>query len=169
MPHILIADNCEVIRAGVRRILEAQADLQIIGEAADGKEALDKAIALQPDVAIVEIALPGMNGIDVTKHVRRHLPHTEICIFTQHEEELWVPDGLRAGARGYVFKSDPGYCLLDATRTLAAHEPYFSSKITALLLRSCRAPRQPASAAALKRSRPESKRPATSELVTSLS
>jgi two-component system response regulator NreC len=139
MPRVFIADNCEAVCLGIRQILEDQPDLQIVGEAADGEEAITKAIAFQPDVAIVEICLPGKNGIAVTSHVRMRLPQTEVLIFTRHEEELWISVGLRAGARGYVFKSDPCRRLLDATRSLAAHVPYFNDRAAELLFRSYRA------------------------------
>jgi DNA-binding NarL/FixJ family response regulator len=139
MTRVLIADVCEVVLSGVRRILEAQPGLQIVGEATHGEEAISKALALHPDVAIVEICLPGKTGIYVTSSMRKYLPQTEVLIFTLHEEELWFSEGLRAGARGYVFKSDPGHCLLDATRSLAIHVPYFTARVGRLLLQSYRA------------------------------
>jgi DNA-binding NarL/FixJ family response regulator len=142
VPRVLIADNCDAVRSGIRKILEVEPNLQIVAEATDGEEAISKAITFKPDVAIVEIGLPGRDGVAVTKGIRSHRPQTEVLIFTLHEEEFRILDGLRAGARGYVLKSDPGHYLLDATKSLAAHVPYFTPKATELLIRSYRVPRR---------------------------
>ena len=136
MTRILIADDCEVVRLGLRQTLEAQPDWEVAAEAADGKEAVFKAIAAKPDVAVLEYALPLMNGIEVTHHLRRRLPRTEVLIFTRHEDEDLVFDILNAGARGYLLKSDAQRYLLEAIASLAAHRPFFTDKICEALLQS---------------------------------
>ena len=136
MTRILIADDCEVVRLGLRQSLEAQADWEVVAEAADGKEAILKAIASRPNVAVIEYALPVMNGIEVTHCLRRRLPRTEVLIFTRHEDEALVFDLLSAGARGYLLKSDAKRYLLEAIASLAAHRPFFTDKISETLLQS---------------------------------
>jgi DNA-binding NarL/FixJ family response regulator len=136
MTRILIADDCEVVRLGLRQTLEAQPDWQVVAEAADGKEAILDAIASKPDVAIVEYALPVMNGIEVTHHLRRRLPRIEILIFTRCEDDALVFDLLSAGARGYLLKSDAKRYLLEAVASLAAHRPFFTDRISEALLQS---------------------------------
>ncbi len=136
MTRILIADDCEVVRLGLRQTLEAQPDWEVVAEAAEGKEAILKAIAAKPDVAILEYALPVMNGIEVTQHLRRRLPRTEILIFTRQEDEALAFDILDAGARGYLLKSDAQRYLLEAVASLAAHRPFFTDKISETLLQS---------------------------------
>lgn len=139
MTRILIADTSEVVRSGIRRILEAHPDLRIIAECADGKEAILEALDSRPDVAVIELCLAGVSGIEVTRQVRQRLPGTEVLIFALYEDEASVRETLCAGARGYVLKSDPGRCLLEAVGSLAAHRPYFTDRVAELLLRSLRA------------------------------
>jgi DNA-binding NarL/FixJ family response regulator len=139
MTRILIADPSEVVRAGVGRLLEALPDLDVVAEAADGQDAILKALACRPDVAVVEVCLPGMDGIEVAECVRRRLPGTEVLVFTQQQDEASVLQALCAGARGYVFKSDPGHCLVEAISSLSSHRPYFTDRVAELLLRSLRA------------------------------
>jgi len=136
MTRILIADDCEVVRLGLRQTLEAQPDWEVAAEAADGKEAVFKAIASRPDVAVLEYALPLMNGIEITQHLRRRLPRTEVLIFTRHEDEDLVFDILNAGARGYLLKSDAQRYLLEAIASLAVHRPFFTDKVSEALLQS---------------------------------
>lgn len=106
MTQILIADDHDVVRLGLRTILEARPNWEVVGEAADGKEAISKAIETQPDVAVVDYSLPLVNGIEVTRHIRARLPRTEVLIFTMHDNEMIIQELLKAGARGYLLKSD---------------------------------------------------------------
>jgi len=134
MPRILIADQCEVVRWRLRQILEAQPGWGVVGEAADGKEAVLKAIALKPDVAVIEYLLPMMDGIGVTRLLRSRAPRTEILIFATNLEEVAALELLRAGARGYLLKSDPESCLLAAIASLVKHRPFFTLRIAETLL-----------------------------------
>src|SRR6187402_2892517 len=96
--RILIADDHDVVRSGLRTILEAQPNWEVVAEAADGKEAILKAIETKPDVAVIDYSLPLINGIEVTRRLRARLPSTEVLIFTMHDNETVVEELLRAGA-----------------------------------------------------------------------
>jgi DNA-binding NarL/FixJ family response regulator len=132
----LIADDHEVVRSGVRKIVETQADWQIVAEAADGKEAVVRALETKPDIAVLDYSLPLMNGVEATRQIRGRLPNTEVLIFTMHDAESLIRDLLAAGARGYLLKSDANRFLLAAVEALAAHKPFFTSKVSEALLDS---------------------------------
>jgi DNA-binding NarL/FixJ family response regulator len=132
--RILIADDHAIVRSGVRTILEAHANWEVVAEASDGKEAIQNAIATEPDVAVVDYSLPLVNGIEVTRHIRARLPKTEVLIFTMHDNQTLVEDLLKAGARGYLLKSDARSLLIGAVEALAAHRPFFTAKVSEALL-----------------------------------
>ena len=138
MTRILIADDHEVVRDGLRKLLEAHPNCEVVAEAADGKEAVAKALEVKPDIAVVDYSLPLVNGVEVTRQIRSRLPKTEVLIFTMHDNETLIDELLRAGARGYVLKSDAKRHLLDAIDALATHRPFFSSKVSEELLTSFR-------------------------------
>jgi DNA-binding NarL/FixJ family response regulator len=124
--RILIADDHEVLCEGLRSLLEADAAWQVVGVAHDGREALRLAIETKPDIAILDYSLPQMNGLELTRAIKAQLPSTEILIFTMHDRESVVLDVFRAGARGFVLKSDDTRHLLAALESLSRREPYFS-------------------------------------------
>jgi DNA-binding NarL/FixJ family response regulator len=136
MVRVLIADDHEVVRSGLRRILEAQPNWEVVAEAGDGKEAIDKAIETRPDVAVLDYSLPLANGIEVTRQIRARNPKTEILIFTMHDNETLVQELLKAGARGYLLKSDAKRHLIGAIESLVAHKPFFTAKVSETLLES---------------------------------
>jgi DNA-binding NarL/FixJ family response regulator len=136
MTRILIADDHEVVRSGLRSILETQPHWEVVAEAADGHEAIVKAVETKPDVAVVDYLLPLFNGIEVTRQIRRRLPRTEVLIFTMHDSEALIDELLRAGARGFLLKSDAKRHLLEAIATLAAHKSFFTSEVSETLLKS---------------------------------
>jgi len=138
MTRILIADDHDIVRSGLRTILEAHPNWEVVGEAADGKEAISKAIETQPDVAVLDYSLPLANGIEVTREIRARLPGTEILIFTMHDNEMIFQELLKAGARGYLLKSDAKHHLIRAIEALAMHKPFFTGKASELLLHSFR-------------------------------
>jgi DNA-binding NarL/FixJ family response regulator len=146
MTRVLIADDHEVVRDGVRAFLERHSNYLVVAEAADGEEAIAKAIDTEPDVALLDYSLPLLNGLEVTRQIRARLPRTEVLIFTVCESELVIEETLKADARGYLLKYDANRYLLDAIASVAAHRPFFTSKVTETLLkRYLTRPHQPAS------------------------
>jgi DNA-binding NarL/FixJ family response regulator len=134
--RILIADDHDVVRSGLWSIFDAQPNYEVIAEASDGKEAILKAIETKPDVAVLDYALPIVNGLEVTRQIRARLPRTEVLIFTMHDNETLIHDLLVAGARGFVLKTEAKQQLLAAIEALASHRPYFTPKISEALLES---------------------------------
>jgi DNA-binding NarL/FixJ family response regulator len=132
--RILIADDHDVIRRGVRALLETRADLQVVGEAANGRDALALARQTIPDIAILDYSLPELNGYDLTVSIKRELPRTEILIYTMYDRESMILDVLRAGARGFILKSETEEHLFSAINALAIHRPYFSGGVSETLL-----------------------------------
>lgn len=132
--RVLIADDHDVVRRGMRTVLEARPNLQVVAEAADGRTALEEARATQPDIAIIDYSLPELNGLDLTLALKRDVPGIEVLIFTMHDREELVLEVLRAGARGYVLKSDTERHLLAAVDALSIRRPYFSGVVSETLL-----------------------------------
>lgn len=136
MTRILIADDHEVVRAGLRSVLEAQPQWQVVAEAADGREAVRKAIECKPDVAILDYSLPLINGIEATHQIRARVATVEVLIFTMHESDALFFGLLKAGARGYLLKSDAKRFLVTAIESLAARKPFFTARVSETLLGS---------------------------------
>jgi DNA-binding NarL/FixJ family response regulator len=134
MTRILIADDHEVVRSGVRAILEAHAGWEVVAEARSGKDAITKAIETQPDVAVIDYSLPMLNGIEATRQIHARIPHAEILIFTIHDSDVLVRQLLQAGARGYLLKSDANQYLIAAVEALADHKPFFTGRVTQQLI-----------------------------------
>jgi len=136
MVRILIADDHDVVRYGLRKDLEAQSGWKVVAEAANGKDAISQAAATKPDVAVLDCMMPLINGIEATRQIRLRAPETEVLIFTAHDDERLIAELLRAGARGYVMKSDAAGELISAVQSLAEHKPFFTSKVSETLLGS---------------------------------
>lgn len=134
MLRILIADDHEIVRKGVRDVIEAHPGWEVCGEAADGQLALDIALRERPDVAVLDVALPIMNGVALTRRLKQDCPSTRVLLFTMHDDDETVSGGLAAGARGYVLKTDSERYLEAAISALGANRPYFSSFVSELLL-----------------------------------
>ena len=134
MTRILIADDHDVVRSGIRRIIEDQPGWSVVAEATDGKDAVAQAIATKPDVAILDYRLPLIDGIEATRQIRRHVPKVEVLIFTMHDDEELLRELLVAGARGYVLKSDAAQHLISAIQSLAEHKPFFTDRTSQVLL-----------------------------------
>jgi DNA-binding NarL/FixJ family response regulator len=132
----MIADDHEVVRSGLRNILDTQTRWEVVAEAADGREAVQKAAETKPDVAIIDYSLPLINGIEATRQIRARNPRIEILIFTMHDNETLIQELLKAGARGYLLKSDAKPHLINAIQALALHRPYFTAKVSEALLDS---------------------------------
>jgi DNA-binding NarL/FixJ family response regulator len=136
MTRILIADDHHVVRSGLRTLLAAQSNWEVVAEAADGQEAVLKAIETRPDIAVLDYSLPIINGMEVTRQIRARLPKTEVLIFTMHDNESLIQQLMKAGARGYLLKSDARRDLIAAIEALAIHRPYFTAKVSEGLLKS---------------------------------
>ena len=132
--RILIADDHALVREGLRRVLETRRDWEVCAEAVNGRDAVAKACACKPDVVIVDFSMPELNGLEATRQIHAALPRTEVLVLTMHETDSLVRDVLAAGARGFILKSDAGHALVEAIETLLLHKPYFTAKVTELVL-----------------------------------
>ena len=133
---ILIADDHAVVRAGLRTLLESCPRWQICAEAADGRDAVEKAVKHKPHIAILDIGMPLLNGVEATRHIRKASPSTEILILTMHESDDLVQQVVEAGARGYILKDEADRVLLDAVLALSLHKPFFSSRVSEVAVAS---------------------------------
>jgi DNA-binding NarL/FixJ family response regulator len=132
--RILIADDHEVVRKGLRSLLEPEPGLEVVGEASNGREAVERTVAEKPDVVVLDIGMPELNGLEATRQIVKVSPRTEVLILTVFETEEVIREVLRAGARGYVLKSDAGRLLLTAVEAVSAHKPFFTSRVSELVL-----------------------------------
>ncbi|HEX7857118.1 MAG TPA: response regulator transcription factor [Sphingobium sp.] len=132
--RVLIADDHDVVRRGVRTLLETRSNIHVVGEAATGRMAMELARSARPDIAVIDYSLPELNGLDLTLALKREFPRIEVLLYTMHDREELVLDVLRAGARGFVLKSDTEKHLLAAIDALSIHRPYFSGVISETLL-----------------------------------
>ena len=128
--RILVADDHQVVRTGLRTLLESKAGWQVCAEAANGREAVEKAGELRPDVAVLDIGMPLLNGVEATRQIRKASPKTEILILSMHDSEHMIQGVLDAGARGYILKDDADRNLLAAVESLRRHKPYLSSRVS---------------------------------------
>jgi DNA-binding NarL/FixJ family response regulator len=134
MLRILVADDHEIVRLGLRALLEAHNDWQVCAEGLTGRDAIEKVSQLKPDVVVMDISMPEMNGLDATREILKFAPRTEVLILTMHESEQVVREVLEAGARGYVLKTDAGRSLVAAVESLAQHRPFFTSRVSEMVL-----------------------------------
>lgn len=132
--RVLIADDHDVVRRGLRALLESENGFAVCGEAIDGREAVRKARQLTPDIAVIDISMPVLNGIEAIGQIRAASPRTEVVIISMHESEDLLRDALKAGARGYVLKSSAGHDLLAAVNALREGKPFFSPAISQMML-----------------------------------
>ena len=127
--RILLADDHALIRQGLKALLEKQG-FQIVSEASDGQEALQAAQQTQPDVAIVDISMPILNGVDAARELKKSAPKIKVILLTQHDEDQYVTESLRAGVRGYVLKSQAGSDLIHAIQEVCRGSVYLSPQIS---------------------------------------
>ena len=137
MKRILIADDHETVRSGLRAVLEEHTGWEVVAEAHDGAEAVAGAVATRPDVAIVDYSMPFMTGVEVARRIRQHQLATEILIFTMHDSNSLALEAFQAGARAFLLKSDANKTLLAAVESLILHKPFytgtFSSELNGVL------------------------------------
>jgi len=127
--RILLADDHSMVRQGFRRILEAQADFEIVGEASDGREAIALAEQLRPDIVVMDVAMPGLNGIEATRRIVESSPRTKVLALSMHRDNVYVREILRAGARGYLLKDAFDADLVAAVRAVARGDGYIAPAV----------------------------------------
>jgi two-component system response regulator NreC len=131
--RILLADDHAVVRDGVRALLEKQPDMAVVGEAGDGREAALMAEEQQPDVVVMDIAMPNLNGIDATRRILASHPQTGVVILSMHQDESYVLRSLKAGAKGYLLKDSLRSDILDAIRAVAQGRSFLTRKISRMM------------------------------------
>jgi DNA-binding NarL/FixJ family response regulator len=132
--RILIVDDYEVVRRGVRALLEAEPGWVVCGEASTGPMAVEAALRLKPDLVILDLSLPELHGLEVARRILQRHMDTEILVLTMHASEELIRQVLRAGAHGYVLKSDAGEQLVTAVRSLQHRKPFLTTRVTEVVL-----------------------------------
>jgi len=127
---IVLADDHHVVRQGLRALVDAEADLRVVGEASDGREVLDTVERLKPDVLIVDVMLPSLSGLEVTRQVRQRSPRTRVVVLSMHANEAYVLEALRNGASGYVLKDANAADLVQAVRAAVGGRRYLSPPLS---------------------------------------
>ena len=128
--RVLLADDHEIVRKGARAMIERRSDWQVCGEAGDGRSAVALAEKLQPDVAVIDVGMPELNGLEATRQIKRAVPACEVLVFTGEEDSKLIHDVFAAGARSYILKSDISDHLIAAIEALSQHKHYFTTKIS---------------------------------------
>lgn len=139
--RVLLVDDHQLMREGLRRILEATGDIEVIGEASDGRAALEAAARLQPDVVVMDVAMADMNGIEATSRLRREHPRMRVVALSTHADKRYVRNMLQAGAAAYVLKEAASDDLLRAVHAAGRGEHYLSPRITGCVLETLSGPR----------------------------
>jgi len=132
--RILVVDDHAVVRRGVKSLLESQEGWEVCGEATTGRDAVEQSRRLRPDVVVMDLSLPELNGLDATRQILKVAPDTEVLVLTMHHSEELARDALQAGARGYVLKSDADENLIAAVDNLRRHKPFLTSTVTEFVL-----------------------------------
>ncbi|MFI5251263.1 MAG: response regulator [Bacteroidota bacterium] len=132
--RLIFADDHSIVRNGLRTLFRSNKDFSIVGEAADGEEALELANKRNPDVAILDISMPKLNGVDTTRLIKQAHPNMKVLILTIHEDEAYVYQMIRAGANGYILKNSEKNEILAAVRAVFANETFFSPGISKLMI-----------------------------------
>lgn len=135
---VLIADDHEVVRGGVQNLIEGSGKFTCCGQAASGREAVKMAEELTPDVAVLDVTMPELNGIEAAKQILKLCPDTKVLVFTVHDAEQVVMEIFRSGAHGYVLKSDAGRQLVEALECVLSGKHYFSSQISEVIFNASR-------------------------------
>lgn len=132
--RLLIADDHEIMRKGIRSLLEAQPGWQVTAEASDGREAVEKAREIKPDVTVLDISMPSLNGLEAARQMIKNDARAKILILTQHESDPLIREVLDAGARGYVLKSDASRDLITAVNAVRSNKTFFTAKVAQIVL-----------------------------------
>ena len=131
---LLLADDHALLRLGLKKILEERPEWQVVAEAGDGRTAVRQTLALVPDVVILDIGMPLLNGIEATRQIVRRLPNVGVLILSMHADEAYISQALRAGARGYLLKDSAGTELIRAVAAVAAGKSFFSPAVAKVML-----------------------------------
>ncbi len=142
--RVLIADDHAIVREGIRMILLQQPDIEVIGEAADGQQAIDQVNRLGPDIVLMDIAMPGLGGLEATIEIRKTRPQTRILVLTQYDDKEYVFRFLKAGASGYVLKKTVGGALVAAVRSVYEGKSFIDSAVAGTVIEGMLHPEQPA-------------------------
>lgn len=131
---VILADDHAVVRDGLRMLLEAQGDIEVVGEASDGRQTIQQVKTLCPDIVIIDIAMPGMNGIEATPHILKNCPATKVIILSMHATNEHIFRAIKAGATGYLLKESAGREVIDAVRTVHHGRRYLSEQISDIMV-----------------------------------
>ena len=145
--RIMIADDHTIVRQGLARLLEEQPNVKVIGEATNGRHAVDKATLLKPDIVIMDIAMPRLNGIEAAKRIRKRLPETKIIILSMYSHEHYIHELLESGVSGYLLKDSSGRDIIRAVHAAMKNETYLSPSISKVLVETYRSHRKVSSQA----------------------
>ena len=132
--RILLADDHEVVRAGLRALLEEQNGWEVVAEAVDGRDAVEKASKLKPDAVVIDIAMPSLNGLEAVRQIVKAVPNTKVLVLTMYDSDPLIQQVLQAGARGYLLKSDAGRDLVSAIEALRRNKTFFTPKVSQMVL-----------------------------------
>lgn len=146
--RILIADDHAIVRHGLARLIDEESDLKVIGEATNGQMAVEKAMALKPDIIIMDIAMPRMNGIEAAKRIRKQLPKTKILILSMYSHEHYIHELLETGVSGYLLKDASGRDIIKAIRAAMRNETFLSPTISTMLVENYLSPKRKCSSIA---------------------
>jgi DNA-binding NarL/FixJ family response regulator len=133
--RVLIADDHGIVRSGLRRLLESEEGIEVVAEAGDGAEACEKAVETKPDLAILDVKMPELSGLEATREIRERAPGVAILILSMHDEERYLFEALKAGASGYVLKRAADSDLIDAVRAVERGEPFLTPEAQQALIR----------------------------------
>lgn len=139
VPHsrrirVLVVDDHELVRKGLRTLFEEESGCEVCGEAANGRDAIDRAQQLEPDVVVLDISMPGLNGLEAARQIRKAVPRSEVLALTMNDSDQLAGQLLNAGVHGYLLKSDAARDLVEGVRSLARHKPFFTSKVARMVL-----------------------------------
>jgi DNA-binding NarL/FixJ family response regulator len=140
--RILLADDHTIVRQGLARLLEEEGNFQVVAEATNGRMAIEKALQLKPNIAIMDIAMPLMNGIEATKRIRKQLPDTKVLILSMYSHEHYIQELLETGVSGYLLKESSGYDIIKAIHAAMRDETFLSPSISKKVVETYLSPRQ---------------------------
>ena len=132
--RLVLADDHEIMRVGLRSLLESQFNWSVVGEAIDGEEAVEMVLSLKPDVALLDIAMPKISGLEAARQILLQVPRTKILLLSAHDSTQVIADVLDSGAKGYVLKSDAARDLVAAVQALYSNQTFFTPKVADLVL-----------------------------------